>query len=291
MFTTLVVALDLAPDNDRALPIARALASTGNATVELVTICEPGLPNDVDRWELERRARQFASTSDAWCIVHDVDAARALVHHAASRPDSLLLMATSARSPIRSSFFGGVTRDVLRTTDQPVLLIGPNVPTSFPPGSTLVPCIDAGEAADRSVPTIVSWQATFRGTVPQLAEVVAAGDDAAADRRLAAMASLLADHGVPVSTHLVHHDDTVAGLEALADRFTGSVYVATSGRATDGRWHWHSVTQELVHRAAHPVLVVPARPVPLTARQPAAPLAAPHRPFHDVTVPGSLRTA
>ena len=41
------------------------------------------------------------------------------------------MMATSARQPLTSSLFGSVTHDVLRITDRPVLLIGPNVPVDI----------------------------------------------------------------------------------------------------------------------------------------------------------------
>ena len=49
MITTLVVALDLASDGHRALPVVRALAELGVVDVELLTVSTPNLADDVDR--------------------------------------------------------------------------------------------------------------------------------------------------------------------------------------------------------------------------------------------------
>ncbi|HEU4841560.1 MAG TPA: universal stress protein, partial [Ilumatobacteraceae bacterium] len=127
MFQTLVVALDLAEDGDRALPVARALAMRGPVAVDLVTVSEPGMPTGADAYELERRAVGHGWDPDAWTVVRDIDAAAGLLEHAARRTAPLLVMATSARPPMSSAMFGGVTRDVLRRSQGPVLLIGPDV--------------------------------------------------------------------------------------------------------------------------------------------------------------------
>src|SRR4051794_15536300 len=56
MFKTLVVALDLEADGDRALPVVRALSRAGTVAVDLVTVSSPGLPAAADAYELEHRA-------------------------------------------------------------------------------------------------------------------------------------------------------------------------------------------------------------------------------------------
>ncbi len=292
MFKTLVVALDLDPDGDRALPVVQALARTGAVAVDLVTVSSPGMPTAVDAYELERRATQFGWSPDSWSIVHDVDAAGGIVRHAARRDDALLVMATSARLPWTSTMFGSVTRDILRQTDRPVLLIGPHVAwTSPPPCTTLVPCIDPSGAAERAAPAIIAWQQTFTSPAPQLAEVLPVeADPTVAAQRLRTMTELLAAQHVHADTFVVHDDDPVAGLETLASRFAGPVYVATSARYTDGRLHWHSTTQQLIHRATCPVLVVPARPMP----QSLPVIADDHHadvPFHDAVLPAGPATA
>lgn len=285
MFKTLVVALDLDPDGDRALRVVQALARTGPVAVDLVTVSSPGMPTATDAYELEQRATLFGWGPESCSIVHDVDAARGIVRHASRRDDALLVMATSARLPWTSTMFGSITRDVLHQTDRPVLFIGPHVAWTYhPPCTTLVPCIDASDAAERAVPAIVAWQQTFTSPAPQLAEVLPVdADPTMAAHRLHAMADLLAAQHVHADTRVVHDDDPVAGLETLTTRFAGPVYVATSARYTDDRLHWHSTTQQLIHRATCPVLVVPARPMP----QPIPVVTAARReyvPFHDATV-------
>jgi nucleotide-binding universal stress UspA family protein len=287
MFKTLVVALDLEADGDRALPIVRALARSGKVDVDLITVTSPGLPTAPDAYELAKRAHHHGWDRDAWSIVHDIDAARGIVQHAAAAPDALLVMATTARRPW--SPFGSVTHDVLRATSRPVLLIGPRVPWTYGPCTTLVPCLDPGDGIERAIPTIVSWQQTFICAAPQIAEVVGEfDDDAAARHRVEAFAGRLAAQRVYAMTHVLYDDDPVYGLEQLSDRFIGPVYVATSARYTDGRLHWHSTTQDLVHRANRPVLVVPARPSRVTLR-PAA-TTSEHIAFDDLTVPPDVRT-
>ncbi len=292
MYKTLVVALDLDGDGDRALPVVEALARSGPVAVDLVTVCEPGLDTTVDAFELERRAARHGWGRDAWTIVRDVDTAGGLVQHAARRADALVVMATSARRPWMSSLSGGVTRDVLQQIDRPVLLVGPGVvhrgATSC---TTLVGCVGPDEPMDRAIPAIVDWQETFTTTPPQFAEVLPIGtvDDTAAQGRLADLAARLARHNVHGGRTVVYDDDVLGGLEALAASLPGPVYVATSARYTDGRLHWHSTTQQLVQHATNPVLVVSARP---TSRPHGRPIGVDeHVAFHDLTTParGSAR--
>ena len=66
MFKTLVVALDLEADGDRALRVVQALARLGPVRVDLVTVSSPGMPTAADAYELERRARRFGWNPDAW---------------------------------------------------------------------------------------------------------------------------------------------------------------------------------------------------------------------------------
>lgn len=288
MFKTLVVALDLEPDGDRALRVVQALARTGPVRVDLVTVSSPGMPTASDAYELQKRADQFGWGPGSWSILQDVDAAGALVQHAARCEDALLVMATSARRPWTSSMFDTTTRDVLRQSERPVLLVGPQVGWTYqPPCTTLVPCIDASDAAARAVPAIVAWQQTFISPAPQLAEVVpVSADPTAAERRLQTMAELLAAQHVHVDRRIVHDDDPVTGLEILTSRVAGPVYVATSARYTDGRLHWHSTTQQLIHRATCPVLIVPARPASEPVR--ALPVERLERvPFLDSTLPAA----
>ncbi len=285
MFRTLVVALDLEADGDRALPVVKALSRAGKVAVDLVTVSSPGLASAADAYELERRARAHGWDCDSWSVVHDVDVARGLVQHAASRDDPLLVMATEARPPWSSTVFGSVPHDVLRSTDRPVLLVGPQVPSSYAPArTTLLTCLDAGDTAERAVPAIVSWQETFAAELPQIVEVVAQrSQEAAARRRVGDFANLLAAQYIHPSTSVLCARDPVSAVEREADHLEGPIFVATSARYTDGRLHWHSTTRDLVHEVTRPVLVVPARAAALPLRGQVTERAE-HVAFRDATV-------
>ena len=288
MFRTLVVALDLEADGDQALPVVQALSRAGKVVVDLVTVSSPGLATDSDAYELQRRARTHGWDPESWSVVHDVDVARGLVQHAARLEDPLLVMATAARAPWSSSMFGSVPYDVLRSTDRPVLLIGPHVPWSFAPArTTLLACLDAGDTAERAVPAIVSWQQTFATELPELAEVVTKpSQEPPAQRRLGEFAKLLAAQHIHPTTTVLYGGDPVNVLAREADGLEGPIFVATSARYTDGRLHWHSTTRDLVHEATRPVLVIPARPAPLPLRRPVT-APADHIGLRDATVSAS----
>ena len=53
-FTSVVVALSLDADGDRALPVVRSLAALGNVSVELLTVAAPHADENVVRYELGR---------------------------------------------------------------------------------------------------------------------------------------------------------------------------------------------------------------------------------------------
>ena len=223
-----------------------------------MTVSEPGIPPAVDAYELERRASRYGWDRNSWTIVHDVDAAGAIVQHTARRGDALLVMATTAKRP--TTVFGSVTRDVLRRSAAPVLLIGPNVPADYGARSTtLIVGVDQDDVNDQTVPAIVSWQSTFVSNLPLLADVVGPFDDTRPARhRLDEVEARLAAQQIQASTRLVVAENPITGLIDAAADLDGPVFVAVSARYTDGRLHFHSTTQRLVAHAACPVLVVPA---------------------------------
>ena len=252
------------------------------------------MPSAIDAYELERRALRYGWDSGSWTIVHDIDAASGIVEHAARRPAPLLVMATSARRPMSTSVFGSVTRDVLRRSQVPVLLIGPSVSQDHaPPSMSLVVGVDREATNMSTVPAIASWHATFDGPPPHLVDVIGRfDDDQPARRRLDELAAALAGHDIHAAEHVVIADDPITGLDAVAAGVDDPVFVAVSARYTDGRLHWHSTTQRLVAHAPCPVLVVPARPLPAPASpQPGTAGVGEQRAFHDRTTPAGAQPA
>jgi nucleotide-binding universal stress UspA family protein len=94
--------------------------------------------------------------------------------------------------------------------------------------------------------------------VEVVARPAAGGADAQDSSPARSFAGLLADHGVQASWDVLRGDEPDAVLIEFGRRLCDPIFVATSVRWTDGRFHWHSTTRRLVQRSTRPVLVVPA---------------------------------
>ena len=161
-FSSIVVALDLGSTGDRALVVARSLAEHSGIPVELVTVSSPNVADDVDVYELRRRARDHGWPDSACTVLHDDNPARGIVDHLAQRDGALLVMAADKR-PLRTRVVGNIGEEVVRTCSAPVLLVGPSVATdTFVDASP--PARETGRRATDS------WEADPRGTGPQETE-------------------------------------------------------------------------------------------------------------------------
>ena len=267
MFTSIVVALDLEWQGDRALPIAQALSELGDVSVELLTVSSPSMSEEVDAFALRQRATANGWSADSYVIVHDNDPARAIVHHIDSRPGALLVMATTAKSPLRSHFLGSVSEAVLNRIDRPVLLIGPHVPATNPmAATTLIACVDSTNVATAAFTAVTSWVETFTSATPWVVEVLPAPQHSGGgvaqlveSLHVHNLAQRLISAGVETAWEVLHGDDIVERLEEFANANDDAVLVTTSTNWTDDHTHWHSTTRRLVQHTTRPVLVVPSR--------------------------------
>jgi nucleotide-binding universal stress UspA family protein len=263
-FRAIIVALDLDANGDRALPVARALAQLGDVPVELLTVSSPNVAEDLDIYELRRRAAANGWPEDCCTVVHDNHVARAIADHVEGQDGALLVMASTAKRPLSGHLLGSVSEHVLRTIKQPVLLVGPEVPENFTvTHPTLVACLDRTDVADAAVPAIVDWMATFGGAEPWVTEVLGSGaasslPGANVSSHVRRYTKLLAEDGVAASWGVLYSGTPERRLEEFATHLTDPVFVATSVRLTDGRLHLRSTTRQLVQRSSRPVLVVPA---------------------------------
>ena len=264
MFRSIVVALDLGPDGDRALPIVRGLVAASDLPVELITVSSPHVDEAVDAHELSVRLAANGWPADASAIAHDNDVARAIVNHLDSRDNALLVMATSAKASLTARFLGSITEAVLSRLDQPVLLVGPRVPAECELADpTLIVLIDTGDLAEATVPAIASWARTIGGSQPVLAEISSPStDEEVAPTHLDRYVTMLAAEGITASQENVQPDDIESWIGRVLEKATDPIFVATSVRWTDARARGHSMTRRLVQRSTRPVLVVPARYAP-----------------------------
>ena len=98
--------------------VARSLAEHSDVPVELLTVSSPNVADDVDAYELSRRARDHGWPDAACTIVHDDNPARGIVDHLAQRDGALLVMAADKR-PLRTRVLGNIGEEVLRTASSP----------------------------------------------------------------------------------------------------------------------------------------------------------------------------
>ena len=276
MFSSIVVPMDLGPESDRVLPLARSLGIHAGIPVELVCVNSPLLSESVDAYELERRAAAVAPAVCTWMVLHDDDAAAALVRFIGRRPDALVVMATHARGAIAEQVLGSVSEAVLAGTDHAVLLVGPHAAAaaeSFNP--TLVVGVDGTTASECVLPVVASWVRTFGGSPPWLVEVLRPsreqaqldGSDSLESGYVKRLAGQLQEHGIRAEWEVAHGrhpaDALIEFADRLNDRVSGGpadpVLAVASERWTDPvHHHWLSVARTLTHDARHPVLVVAA---------------------------------
>ena len=198
--------------------------------------------------------------------------ADAIVEVVGGRDRVLLVMATALISDPRRS----VTGLVLEALRQPILLVGPEVPSSV---LSQAPTLVIGLAVDPqlrpAIPVVESWLRSFGEVQPWLIDVIAAAawppgsiEDRWELERVGAAAAELAERGVKARTTVLHARDPVDAMLELAAGLTEPVFVITSDRWAGGDSHWYSTSRRLLRRSPHPVLLVPSDlPVALTQRR------------------------
>ena len=270
MFTSIVVALDLEATGDRALPFAASLAALGRLPVELLTVSSPGLPADVDVFELERRAAAHGLGDYSCVVLHDEHAGTAIADHMASLPNGLLVMGTTAKGPVTSHVFGSVSEYVLAHVDCAVLVTGPRAAAHRLVSPTLIACVGDSDRTDAAAPPIASWLDAFGGQtcIVTVEPNDTTSDSTEATARLTKLSERLAANGGGSPTQrILRGDDPVRTLQDFSQGFTDPVFAAVSARWTDRQFHRHSVTRNLVRHSPWPILVVPAQAT--TAGEPA----------------------
>jgi nucleotide-binding universal stress UspA family protein len=205
----------------------------------------------VRRWELD--CELVASRSDA------VDAALPLLEAAREAEGTLVCMKTHAHRAVPGFVFGSVAEELLRATDEPVMLLGPHceeVPAFTGP---VVVALDGSSRAEQGIPLGAAW-AERLGTSLELVTVTerARGDGDGPGRdvfeggylvrtaKVSGAASWEVLHGAHAGDQVAHHASGRASL----------VVVTTHGRSGVARVAMGSVAMRIVHEASCPVLVV-----------------------------------
>jgi nucleotide-binding universal stress UspA family protein len=265
---TIVVPLDGLKFSERALVPAVELAAQCGAEVVVVTV-RPGGPTGDEVPDLEPALLRAGAGSARIVVVESRSAAEGIATLAASQPDPVVCMTTHARSRAGQAVFGSVAEELIRTTDVPIVFVGPSATTR--PGSRfeeLVVCLDGSRAAHAVLPVASSF-ATDLGLSTWLIEVIdpswreaapTAGDDIGESYALHHAADELRASGLDANWETLHGDDPATAIEEFS-RTLGSPVIAmtTHGRSGLARVAVGSVAMSVVRRAGCPVLVSRSR--------------------------------
>jgi nucleotide-binding universal stress UspA family protein len=271
-FRSLVVPIDAdrTVDGARALPTAVSLARRAGIGVDIVTVA----PLGSDLVDVESCLRErLGEPPGAPLTVHgllDADPARAIIGFLADRPDALLVMSTHARGLVAERVLGSVSEAVLARARRPVLLVGPQVDRQEAGRlDTLV--VGVGPAPQEAIVAgVAAWQRSFHGRPPWLVDVldsntakaVARSDGDLLERNhVRHTVRALEARGTACEWDVLHGEHPADALIHFAESIDGAVLALASVRWTDpDHHHLGSTARAVAHRAACPLLVLPAVP-------------------------------
>lgn len=259
-FDRILVPVGPAPVAERALVVALELVRRTGVPLRLLRVVTPG-----DETELPAGVRALADLpADVGIRVRGYGSiARAVI--AAVEPGTLICMSSHGGYGPARTLIGGVTEEVLRSVEEPVLVVGPRVRQDVPLGEgRIVACLDESPYSERTLEPAQRWSRAFGFPLwlVQLAPSPGPGvdeamsDNLSPERRLDALSRRL---GGTQGWCVLRDRHPRRALAAMA----GDVPIAAFVMATHGRTGWTrvlagSVTAATVHRATVPVLVVPA---------------------------------
>jgi nucleotide-binding universal stress UspA family protein len=266
---TIIVPLDGTEPSKRALEPARALARQSGGALVLVMaraggVVEPQryLRSVADRAGIDARAIAF----------EDRTASAAVATLGATEPGAIVCMTTHARDGAGRAALGSVAEEIVRHTEVPLVLVGPNVDATASDFAELIVCLDGSRTADAILPVAAQLAADLDLAVwlvevvdPQLSgdTEAATGGDTSESGRLQHLAHELAGAGLSVNWETLHGDDPAASIVGFAKRRPSPLLAMTThGRTGLARVAAGSVAMGVVHRAPCPVLVTRSRALP-----------------------------
>jgi nucleotide-binding universal stress UspA family protein len=253
---TILVPLDGAAENERAAPLAAALARELGAEVLLVAVSS--LVADVRR-DLERVM---------WCsgfegrieVVDSQDVVASLARVAEESPETAICMTTHGRGRVARPFLGSTAERLLREVSLPFVLVGPRCRTDWPSAARrMLVAVDPAHDPGALLGLAGAW-ARGLGLQPWLTAILSPHDResarAAADRLDVAVGRLGAD-GPPMRACTAWSADVPGEILHLADVISASlIAVGTHAHEHAGTHALGRVAMEVVHRASCPVLTV-----------------------------------
>ena len=273
MPATVMVPLDGSPAAEAALAWAVQLAKRSGGEVRLVGVHAPPavlldgetlgtvIPDEpVRRKEAEYFAGVQARLKSAGVPVAadllDGGVVSSLAEYATTLRPAWVVMLSHARGAVARFFRGETASEFVRESPCPVLLVheADDPAAALAVRHVLVP-LDGSPLAERVIEPAAAFARTFGADVTLLvAQADARHPDA--DGYLARQAAVLRPRGLAVETRVAAEGRAADAIMAAADARPGTVVaLATHGRGGLSKLVWGSVTDQVVHRTRHPVLV------------------------------------
>lgn len=260
----LVVPLDGSPAAERALPVAQALATGGDAPITVVAVV--AAEDQVsEAAAMLRRATAGLRAPVSVDVLVGLPAGTALTEYVRGDDKLLLVMTTHARTAIGELLLGSVADEVVRRSSVPVVLVGPHV--AAPRGDAyhdVVLCVDGSHTSERLVPLAPALHEGL-GLHPWLFQVrqghsasgPIVGADALETNQVHRIADELADRGLDVDWDVGHGDDRAEAIvDFAASRHQPIIALATRGQDPTARLAESSLTVTVTRTAPCPVLVI-----------------------------------
>jgi nucleotide-binding universal stress UspA family protein len=266
IYARILVPLD---GSERALAAcgpARRLARLHGATLGLVTVAGPDATSGEINAIIEAGRLAMGDVATEAVVVRGSDPASTLARYDREHPETLLCLTTRARRPLGRALLGSVASEVVRESDQVVVLVGPRCESAHHGEITrLIVCLDGTSEGEVILSWATRWSAAasvpillVRVVYPLVAPVArippteAQIDELGYLRRIALQ---LQGDGYQVADMTVQHASSADVLMDLAADIPDAllaVSTATAGLAdvVDG-----SVAAEVVRGSSVPVMV------------------------------------
>ena len=151
---SILVPLDESPFAERAIRVARALATQLGADLAYFAARGDGTASQAERY-LEFAVAEYGPAD---VLFSDDTQAGHAIAAAAEAGDRLVCMTSHGRGSLRWAVLGSVAEDVIRESHRPVVLVGRHCGTDWPDGfRTAVVCLDGADAADAIIPIATEW--------------------------------------------------------------------------------------------------------------------------------------
>jgi nucleotide-binding universal stress UspA family protein len=152
---TLIAPVDGSPFSESAARLAAVMAERSGSQLTVMT----AVPNPTTgRAYLEGVVRRLR-LRDARLDVRAGREPSAEIARAAAETDFVTLcMSTHGRGRIRETLLGSTAEDVIRTVEQPILLVGPHCDLGeYCRGGTMLIALDESEVAEGVLPAAIEW--------------------------------------------------------------------------------------------------------------------------------------